>query len=141
MLDSGALLGLFSCKSFGSVQGICKLRMSFVYCGICEASSISLESHVQGHCVARRVLPVRDASRDFPVLLVLSCELPRWRPQNHWRGFCGATRNLFVFVLRRLERVDLSSGNLDYSFLFVFACDADRLVSKEFILGPFLLGH
>ena len=140
LLYPAPLLYLFPRLPFSSIKRIRNLGMSLVDCGILQPSSIRLQPHMQRHGVPCGVLPVRDASGHLPVFLVLSSELPRWRPQDDRRWIVVASWHLFMLVARWLKWIFLLLDNLNDSRLwFLIIPDSHMRILQKYIFIPLLV--
>ena len=72
---------------------------------LCQRSTVCCQTLVQRNCVPLGVLPVGNARRNFPRLLVFHRHLPRWRVHDGHRRRRRACGDFFVFELGRLQGV------------------------------------
>ena len=113
LLDFRPLFCLLPGLSLCGVQGINELSVPLVYCGILETPAVRLKTHMEGNSVSCGILPIWNTSRNFPIFLILSCELPWRRSQNHRWRLIRSSWNLLMLVLWRLQRINLMSRYLN----------------------------
>ena len=90
--------------------------MTRVDCHVFETSTVCLQAHMKRYGVACRILPIWNACWNFPVFLILSCDLPWRTSHDNWRLLIISCSNLLMLMLRRLKWICNLMRNLYDAF-------------------------
>jgi hypothetical protein len=141
VVNQTSVLGLDTRLLFGHVESVRKRSMPLVHTDVLKAAAVRLQTHVEGNCVAVRVLPVAYARWNFPVILILLGQFPRRGPHDDRGLTIGRPHYFFMLVTRGTQWVLNSGRNLDnalHAWLRLVCCCG--CVADEFVLLPLLEG-